>query len=1348
MASCLIPNGAAAAGDTQVGWAEIGHPLIRNYSPGEYGAYAQNWSIVQDRRGVMYFANTGGVLEYDGVSWRLITVPNEVVRSLGTDATGRIFVGGVGELGYLSADPAGTMRYRSLLDSLPLAYRDFSDVWSLWTTSDGVYFQTLSYVFFFERSSGAGGNGDLLHLKKTWKAQSAFTPSFQVEGAWFLPQQGLGLFRLETDSVQRVPGGEFFADKSIFAMLPYPGGGMLIATREGLFVYSDSDTRPLESEADDFLHRHRPALGGAVLGDGTYAMGTQAGGVIVFDSQGKRLGILNKASGLRSETVWSLYPDREGNLWMAMDDGMARVMTPSRVSIVDERSGLEGGVVSVCRDGDRLYLNTRTGVYFLSPSHGRATVERLVGIASQSWSLLRMGDVLLVGTTDGVYAVRGKKAKLIRSPWRFAYVLHRSLKDVALVYVGLHAGLAILRFDGRDWVDGGLVPGVTEIVQSIAEDTSGALWLGTLFQGVIRVSPPDPGEARPLRVDRFGPESGISSEQTVLFTHGRDVLFGTARGLKRFDFAAGGFEPDSVFGPRFADPRYRIKNIASDRDGNVWILGGRGENSEISLLSYVSEGRYVLHDVTAARSALTQRLEVTSYVMFPDDDGTLWIYNGERLMRFSSETPETGEDSSGFTALIRRVSVHDSVVFGGSLGGGGNGQPLPCVLAYSENAVRFEFAVPSFVDETSNRYQVFLDGHDRDWSAWTSETKRDYSNLSPGDYRFHVRSKDVFGRPGLEAVFTFTVLPPWYQTAWAYGLFAVLLGAMIWETARIRTRVLQRKTELLEAVVRDRTAQVLKQKDQLEEQARKLVELDHLKSRFFTNISHEFRTPLTLILGQIDSALSDPSEDRRASRLHMASRNARRLQRLINRLLDLARLESGKLKLQASPGNIVDFLKRRFYTFESLADQKHITMRFHSDHDRLVAYYDAEKLEEVIDNLLSNALKFTPEHGLIELRIGTPAPDTVQVTVRDSGAGIAADRLPHIFDRFYQAESGRSHEGSGIGLSLAKEMVELHRGSIGVESAEGQGTIFTIRLPLGRAHLDEDEIVPAEESPPALVLEDSSSGDALEAASEGPAEQARGPLPTLLVVEDNADMRSYICDPLRAEYEVAEAQDGEQGLARAVELVPDLIITDIMMPRMDGRELCRRIKDDNRTSHVPVIILTARASVESKIEGLETGADDYLVKPFHKDELMARVGNLIRQRRLLRRRFREVTAINPSEVSAKSIDQAFIERVLASIQKHIEDEHYHVNVLADEAGMSVSQLNRKLNALVDQSAGQLIRATRLEYAASLLRKNAGTVAGIAYRVGFSDHAAFTRSFKSRFGCSPSEFTTRHTKTGP
>lgn len=536
-------------------------------------------------------------------------------------------------------------------------------------------------------------------------------------------------------------------------------------------------------------------------------------------------------------------------------------------------------------------------------------------------------------------------------------------------------------------------------------------------------------------------------------------------------------------------------------------------------------------------------------------------------------------------------------------------------------------------------------------------------------------------------------------------------------------KYLKNKNIVLEKLVSERTAKINEQKETLEKQAQKLLELDQIKSNFFANISHEFRTPLTLIKGQLENVLGMVKEESIKKKINIAFNNSNRLNRLINQILDLSKMESGKIKLELQEIDIIQMLKTRIASFESLADKNKISISLDNKIEKCFLNVDKERIEEVIDNLLSNALKFTGQNGSIIISFNIEKAEFTNnavISISDTGIGISEEKLTSIFDRFFQADgsSTKQFEGSGLGLAIVKELIELHGGSISVESKLNVGTTFKIFLPM-----DESEIVLPE-------IQKSLDIESIKNDSDKP---------LILVVEDNYDVRNYIKENLEQYYRIEEAVNGEEGILKAIEKIPDLIITDVMMPKVDGFQLCTNLKNDHRTSHIPIIILTAKADTENKLSGLLLGADEFLAKPFSPRELNIRVGNLIHIRQLLREKYKEISVINSEDVKANPIDKEFLDKVFNQIKELLEDQQFSVQKLADDMAMSVSQLNRKLNALINQSAGKLIRATKLDYAAKLLEKNAGNITEIAYRIGFADVSSFTNSFKEKFGISPSEY---------
>jgi signal transduction histidine kinase/CheY-like chemotaxis protein len=529
-----------------------------------------------------------------------------------------------------------------------------------------------------------------------------------------------------------------------------------------------------------------------------------------------------------------------------------------------------------------------------------------------------------------------------------------------------------------------------------------------------------------------------------------------------------------------------------------------------------------------------------------------------------------------------------------------------------------------------------------------------------------------------------------------------------------------------------------------ETEAHNLRELDQLKSRFFANISHEFRTPLTLIMSPIKRFLSGEFKGDPTTYYHTIHRNGERLLELVNQLLDLSRLESGRMVLKQEPGNLSQFIKGVAYSFLSLAETKHIHYQIDIPGPDIFAAFDQDKLLKIISNLVTNAMKFTPEEGKVSLLVsgsrflvqdaGTRTPNQepgtrnlLSIQVSDTGIGIPSDQLPHIFDRFYRVESN-AQQGTGIGLALTKELVELHVGEIGVESVEGFGTTFHVRLPL--EEIQAHQVVEKHELEKASAI----ASERI-AISETTTEDER---PLLLIVEDNEEVRNLIVSCMAGKFKIMEAEDGNMGLKKAKEAVPDLIISDVMMPLMDGIEMLDKLKSQVETSHIPVIMLTAKAEHEDRLEGLKSGAEAYMEKPFDPKELQIRSNNLIEQRLKLQARYATEVYLKPKDVAVNSADEKFLQRVIDVIEEYMGDEAFSIEDLGREVGMSRSQLHRKLKAMTGKSSSLFLRSLRLQRAMDLLRQGAGTSAEIAYTVGFSSPAYFTKCFREQFGMTPGE----------
>ncbi|MEP0984299.1 tetratricopeptide repeat protein [Ekhidna sp.] len=509
-------------------------------------------------------------------------------------------------------------------------------------------------------------------------------------------------------------------------------------------------------------------------------------------------------------------------------------------------------------------------------------------------------------------------------------------------------------------------------------------------------------------------------------------------------------------------------------------------------------------------------------------------------------------------------------------------------------------------------------------------------------------------------------------------------------------------------------------------------ELDRVKSRFFANISHELRTPLTLILGPIEELKQKLRDKPSHLYLNMMKKNASRLLNQVNQLLDLSKLDSGQLRLQVKEADIVAFINGVTMSFESLAISRGIKLTFDSDQKSILSYFDEDSIEKVIINLLSNAFKNTQESDTISVEISIlPGKKDLEIKVTDTGAGISDDHQGLIFEAYYHTEN-KMQKSTGIGLALVKELVESHHGKIEVNSAIGQGSSFIITLPRGKDHWRDPKVFVKE-----------TTQDKIQAVEETEAlsvdlEQMSADKPNVLVIEDNSEVRLFIKESLKQELHVMEASNGKEGVAKAEVALPNLVVTDIMMSEMDGYEVVKYLKQNEKTSHIPIIMLTAKADSESKLKGLEVEADDFISKPFERKELLSRILNLVKSREKLKERFSNSVMLKPADITISSVDQLFVEKLLALVEENIANSSFGVEELGHEMGMSRSQIHRKLQAIIGQTPSKFIRNMRLNRAMDLLKNNAGTVAEIAYMTGFTSPNYFSKCFSDQFGHSPGE----------
>jgi signal transduction histidine kinase/DNA-binding response OmpR family regulator/ligand-binding sensor domain-containing protein len=787
-------------------------------------------------------------------------------------------------------------------------------------------------------------------------------------------------------------------------------------------------------------------------------------------------------------------------------------------------------------------------------------------------------------------------------------------------------------------------------------------------------------------------------------------------GLERLNKQTGRFDH---FTEAQGLPNKVVYGILVDTFRNLWLSTNRG-------LARFNTRTGIFRNFTKADGLQDDEFNTASFVKNDAGDLLFGGVNGLTIFRPSEITPGTA--SKPEVNLIGLKVNNEEVKIGGPDGILTQGIEYTTALnlSHTQNLLTLEFGVMDFTNSAKNRYRYRLVGIDNEWVAAGTNRFANYAQLPDGTYTFQVEGSTDGENWSKTRELQIRVRPPFYRTWWAYLLYIAGIGFLGWQLYRFQ------KQRLL-----------LQQQIEFEQkEATRLTELDALKTQFFANISHEFRTPLTLIMGPIEEAVQDYAAD---VRFPMIQRNANRLLSLINQLLDLSKLEAGQLKPEMDRGDIALFFRALAASFTALAESRQIQFSYTQNEAEFLAEFDRDKLEKIVTNLLTNAFKFTPAGHRVRMDVALAPPggaNTLRVTIEDTGIGISAENLPHIFERFYQVagQTNRPYEGTGIGLALVNELVNILKGSIAVVSTEGVGTTFTVTLPLVPALPAAYASTP--QSRPALA----DSARFLLPQAEPPAGESpftrTADENILLIIDDNADMRTYVRRIFENDYRIIEASDGQQGLDMAIAQLPDVVICDLMMPRLDGFGFCRLLKSEVATSHIPVVMLTARASVERRIEGFELGADDYLTKPFNRAEIQARVRNLILQRQRLYQFFTARQLVPDAGLTVPApltAEQRFLDRLTDLIRQHVDDADFTVEGLAEGMNMSRVQLHRKLKTLTNSSATNYIREIRLARAAELLAGGGHSVTQVAYMVGIENLSYFAKVFQERYGVLPSQY---------
>ena len=642
-------------------------------------------------------------------------------------------------------------------------------------------------------------------------------------------------------------------------------------------------------------------------------------------------------------------------------------------------------------------------------------------------------------------------------------------------------------------------------------------------------------------------------------------------------------------------------------------------------------------------------------------------------------------------------------------------------LKSDHSVLNLEFAVSNYIAANQHEFVYRLEGFSNGWTKIYKQRTITYTNLSPGDYTLIVKPAGINNVYQPEYRLNITVLPPFYKTIWAYLIYVVITISLLYYIVR----TYHGRIKLQESLKYEK------------QHIRDVEELNQSKLRFFTNISHEFRTPLTVIVGQIEMLLQVQSFPPAIyNKLLNVYKNGLQLRGLISELLDFRKQEQGHMKIKVSRHNLVDFLYENYLLYIEYASTRHIKFYFNKDQDQLEVWYDSRQMQKVINNLLSNAFKYTPEKGSISINISKRGEEAI-IEVQDSGKGIKPEEAGKIFERFYQTSNDPENtQGTGIGLALSKGIVELHKGRIEVSSNQTSGTTFTIALKLGNAHFTAEQIEteePKEEE--AAVIVESKFMVEQQVLDDTVKERIKGA--KVLIVEDNDSLREMLAGLFEPYYEIITAADGEEGLKEARDRMPDLIISDVVMPKMTGIELCKQIKQDFETCHIPVVLLTARTAIEHTIEGLRIGADDYITKPFNVNLLISRCNNLVNSRIVLQEKFSKQPQTRVQMLATNPMDKDLLDRTVAIIEKNMDNAEFSLNDVIRELCISRTNFFSKMKAITGQTPNDFILTIRLKKAAYLLKNELFlSIAEVADQTGFSSPRYFSRCFKEVYGISP------------
>jgi signal transduction histidine kinase/ligand-binding sensor domain-containing protein/DNA-binding response OmpR family regulator len=1093
----------------------------------------------------------------------------------------------------------------------------------------------------------------------------------------------------------------------VFAITVENAGRLWVGTEEGLNLL-DLENKVFQGVSHNDPRNPYSLNGKSVRSifidqQGIYWVGTYQGGVNKYD---RNLAFFNlrqsnpfDPKGLSAPVVTAFSEDADGNIYVGTDGGGLNLYNRStglfaHPEFTGKGQGKHPAVLALENAGDELWIATfMQGIYVLDKQSGRVRHypkgEDAKSPASNDIFCLkkdRQGKVWIGTNGNGVN---------VYDP--FTGQFRRFNTDT-----NLPRNVKVL-------TDG--------FIRTIEEDNAGNIWIGSVGAGIVLFNP---------RLNRFHilnkANSGLAVDvvQTIHVGPSGRVWAGTPAGLCLFNDETQTF---TCYSEQDGIANAVIYKILEDDAGKVWMSTNNGISS-FDPQSHKFKNYSYYNGLQRSTFSLGAGLKTR--------DGELFFGGLEGFNYFNPR-------ELNYNVNVPAIVLTDLKVANTSVVPGDHAPIREHIsmareirLAYKQN-FSLSFAVLNYTAPQESRYAYMLEGFDKTWNEVGATRSAVFSNLQPGSYVFRVRaSSDDGAWTTGDAIINVYVEPPFYLTTYAYLFYIFAVVVVLWG---LRYRGIRRLKKKFASEQQQLQAKQAMEMERLEAERRR--ELEQVKIKYLTNLSHEFRTPVSLIVGPVEKMIEQEQRTDKLGQLHMVKRNARRLLNLVNQLLDFRKLEEQEIKLDLAEGELVSFIREAVESFTDISERKQIDFSFSSCLDRFYTTFDKDKLERILFNLLSNAFKFTPRGGRVALAIDRDPATGLKITVADTGIGMTPDIQEKIFTRFFQADAVPAilNQGSGIGLSITMEFVKMHGGSVHLESIPGKGSTFSVLLPL--------EPLPEPAVAPGLPTQDNDAAvprqlQTANGQAEPPGIAAADKM-TVLIIEDNEDFRYYLKDTLKPYYKIVEACDGREGWQKTLSAHPQVIVSDINMPFMDGIQLSQKIKMDKRTQHIPIILLTARTGDADQLKGLQTGASDYLSKPFNFEILNVKIRNLLELNQNLKNTYtRQLKVITPV-AEVESEDEKLILNVTRYVEEHINSPRLSVEELSRHLFMSRVSLYNKIVQLTGETPVEFIRSLKLNKAAELLEKSDMKIAQIGYAVGFSTPNYFARAFKAKFNMLPSEF---------